>query len=199
MEAGRGPTATIIVQMGTLKVGDAFICGDYSGKVKSLIDDQGKQVKEAGPSTPVKVLGFSGLPNAGDELLVMSSEREAKTLSEERLEKKRTGKLVIPAARDFGNASRSSRRQEIAAHRAENRRAGLARSASECARPDREQEDRSRSDPWRRRSDLGERHPSGERVECRRRRFQRQGREPRRRRWPSARAFRSSFTRSSTS
>jgi translation initiation factor IF-2 len=96
VEAGRGPTATVIVQMGTLKVGDPFICGDYSGKVKSLIDDQGNQVKEAGPAVPVKVLGFTGLPNAGDELLVMSSEREAKTLSEERLEKKRTGKLASP-------------------------------------------------------------------------------------------------------
>ena len=96
VEAGRGPTATVIVQMGTLKVGDPFICGDYSGKVKSLIDDQGNQVKEAGPAMPVKVLGFTGLPNAGDELLVMSSEREAKTLSEERLEKKRTGKLGSP-------------------------------------------------------------------------------------------------------
>ena len=49
VEAGRGPTATVIVQMGTLKVGDPFICGDYCGKVKSLIDDQGKPIKEAGP------------------------------------------------------------------------------------------------------------------------------------------------------
>ena len=96
VEAGRGPTATIIVQMGTLKVGDPFICGDYSGKVKSLMDDQGQQVKEAEPSTPVRVLGFTGLPNAGDELLVMSSEREAKSLSEERLEAKRAGKLSTP-------------------------------------------------------------------------------------------------------
>ncbi len=96
LEAGRGPTATVIVQMGTLKVGDPFICGDYSGKVKSLIDDQGNQVKEAGPSMPVKVLGFTGLPNAGDELLVMSSEREAKALSEERLDTKRAGKLASP-------------------------------------------------------------------------------------------------------
>src|SRR2546430_9690218 len=52
VEAGRGPTATVIVQMGTLRVGDAFICGDYSGKVKSLIDDRGQPVKSAGPSTP---------------------------------------------------------------------------------------------------------------------------------------------------
>jgi translation initiation factor IF-2 len=96
VEAGRGPTATVIVQMGTLKVGDPFICGDYSGKVKSLIDDHGNQVKEAGPSVPVKVLGFTGLPNAGDELLVMPSEREAKALSEERLEAKRAGKLGAP-------------------------------------------------------------------------------------------------------
>ena len=96
IEAGRGPTATVIVQMGTLRIGDAFICGDYSGKVKSLIDDRGNSVKEAGPSMPVKVLGFIGLPNAGDELLVMDSEREAKTLSEERLEAKRAGKLATP-------------------------------------------------------------------------------------------------------
>jgi translation initiation factor IF-2 len=96
VEAGRGPTATIIVQMGTLKIGDIFICGNYSGKVKSLIDDRGKPMKQAGPSTPVKVLGFTGLPNAGDEFLVMETERDAKTLSEERLDAKRTGKLNVP-------------------------------------------------------------------------------------------------------
>jgi translation initiation factor IF-2 len=96
VEAGRGPTATVIVQMGTLKIGDPFICGDYSGKVKSLLDDRGKPVKEAAPSMPAKVLGFTGLPNAGDELLVMDSERSAKTLSEERVVAKRTDKLTIP-------------------------------------------------------------------------------------------------------
>jgi translation initiation factor IF-2 len=96
VEAGRGPTATVIVQMGTLKIGDPFICGDYAGKVKSLIDDHGKPIKEAGPSTPVKVLGFSGLPQAGDEFLVMESERSAKTLSEERLLGRRADKLAAP-------------------------------------------------------------------------------------------------------
>jgi translation initiation factor IF-2 len=96
VEAGRGPTATVIVQMGTLRTGDAFICGNYSGKVKSLLNDRGKPVKEAAPSMPVKVLGFTGLPNAGDELLVMDSERSTKTLSEERLLAKRTDKLTIP-------------------------------------------------------------------------------------------------------
>jgi translation initiation factor IF-2 len=96
VEAGRGPTATVIVQMGTLRIGDPFICGEYSGKVKSLLDDRGKPVKEAPPSMPVKILGFTGLPNAGDELLVMDSERSAKTLSEERLLAKRTDKLTVP-------------------------------------------------------------------------------------------------------
>src|SRR5262249_11554723 len=96
VEAGRGPTATIIVQMGTLKVGEPFICGDYWGKVKSLMDDRGRPMKEADPSTPVKVIGFTGLPNAGDEFMVMESEREARTLSEERLEAKRADKLSVP-------------------------------------------------------------------------------------------------------
>ena len=96
VEAGRGPTATVIVQIGTLKLGDPFICGDYGGKVKSLIDDHGETIREAGPSTPVKVLGFTGLPHAGDEFLVMESERSAKTLSEERLQAKRADKLTTP-------------------------------------------------------------------------------------------------------
>src|SRR5438132_2342965 len=96
VEAGRGTTASVIVQMGTLRIGDPFICGDYWGKVKSLMDDRGKPVKEAGPSTPVKVLGFTGLPNAGDEFLVMESERAAKQLSDERLEAKRASKLFVP-------------------------------------------------------------------------------------------------------
>ena len=96
VEAGRGPTATVIVQMGTLRIGDPFICGDYNGKVKSLLDDRGQPVKKAGPSTPVKVLGFTGLPNAGDEFLVMESERAAKQLSDERLEAKRATKLFVP-------------------------------------------------------------------------------------------------------
>src|SRR5207249_4413784 len=58
VEGGRGPTATVIVQMGTLKTSDPFICGDYSGKVKSLLDDRGQPVRKTGPSTPVRVLGL---------------------------------------------------------------------------------------------------------------------------------------------
>ena len=96
LEQGRGPTATVIVRMGTLRVGDSFICGNYWGKIKQLISDTGKAVKEAGPAMPVKVLGLSGLPNAGDELVVMESERATRLLSEERLFEIRNSKLAAP-------------------------------------------------------------------------------------------------------
>jgi translation initiation factor IF-2 len=96
LEQGRGPTATVIVRMGTLRVSDSFICGKYWGKVKQLISDTGKPVKEAGPAMPVKVLGLSGLPDAGDELVVMESERSVRLLSEERLMETRNSKLAAP-------------------------------------------------------------------------------------------------------
>jgi len=96
MEPGRGPTATVIVKMGTLKVGQPFLCGLQWGKIKSLINDLGKPVKEVGPGMPVKILGFDGLPKAGDELMVMESERSARTLSEERQEDQRKEKLAAP-------------------------------------------------------------------------------------------------------
>ncbi len=94
--AGRGPTATVIVQTGTLKIGTPFICGPIWGKVKSLIDDQGKPIKEAGPSTPVEVIGFDSLPHVGDELVEMESERAAKKLGDERVAEKRQEKLAKP-------------------------------------------------------------------------------------------------------
>ncbi len=78
MEVGRGPTATIIVQKGTLKVGDAFHCGSVYCKVKAMIDDQGNQVKSAPPSTPVNVLGWSEVPDCGAICKVVKNEREAR-------------------------------------------------------------------------------------------------------------------------
>ena len=96
VKAGRGATASVIVETGTLKRGQAFICGPFAGKVKLLVNDQGEQVKEAGPGKPVEVLGFAELPNVGDSLVGMDSERAAKKLSEERLEEKRKQRLVQP-------------------------------------------------------------------------------------------------------
>ena len=96
VEPGKGPTATVIPQIGTIKIGTPFICGTFSGKVKSMLNDRGQPIKEAGPATPVEVLGFSGLPNVGEELIEMDSERTAKRLSEERSGVARLEKLNAP-------------------------------------------------------------------------------------------------------
>jgi translation initiation factor IF-2 len=90
---GRGTTATVIVESGTLRTGTPFICGPYSGKVRSLVNDRGETVKSAHPGMPVEVIGFEELPNVGDHLTEMKSEREAKTLAVERQEKLRLDRL----------------------------------------------------------------------------------------------------------
>lgn len=84
MTRGRGPTITVLVQRGILRVGDPVICGSFSGKVKALINDKGKNVKEAGPATPVNVLGLDGVPDAGDILELSLSAKEAKRVADER-------------------------------------------------------------------------------------------------------------------
>ena len=90
---GRGTTATVIVESGTLKVGTPFICGPYAGKVRSLINDRGATIKSAHPGMPVEVIGFEELPNVGDHLTEMKSEREAKSLANERQEHQRLVRL----------------------------------------------------------------------------------------------------------
>lgn len=90
---GRGTTATVIVESGTLRTGTPFICGPYSGKVRSLINDLGQNVKEAAPGMPVEVIGFEELPNVGDHLTEMKTEREAKALAGERQEEMRLKRL----------------------------------------------------------------------------------------------------------
>ena len=96
VQPGRGPTATVMVQAGTLKAGVPFICGPFAGKVKTMLNDFGEVVKEAGPAMPVEVLGFAELPNVGDELVQMKNEKAAKKLSEERQEKSRDKRLQRP-------------------------------------------------------------------------------------------------------
>ncbi|MCZ6681122.1 MAG: translation initiation factor IF-2 [Candidatus Poribacteria bacterium] len=93
VDKGRGPVATVLVQNGTLKVGDAFIAGRYYGKVRAMIDDRGHRVKAAPPSTPVEVLGFTGVPEAGDQFFAVQSEKDARTISESRQAKHREKQL----------------------------------------------------------------------------------------------------------
>lgn len=84
LDKGRGPVATILINRGTLKIGDIFVVGAESGKVRALVDDKGRQIKEAGPAMPVEVLGLSGVPLAGDPLSVVENEARAREVAEYR-------------------------------------------------------------------------------------------------------------------
>jgi translation initiation factor IF-2 len=84
LDPGKGPLATVLVQRGTLHVGDNFICGKFSGRVRALYDERGKTVKEAGPSIPVQILGFEGVPSAGDSFAVVTDAVEAREIAQKR-------------------------------------------------------------------------------------------------------------------
>jgi translation initiation factor IF-2 len=89
LDKGKGVVASVLIQKGTLEIGDPFISGQYSGKVRSLYDEHGIRVKECGPSTPIQVIGFSGLPQAGDNFIVLESEKDTKEISLSRQQIKR--------------------------------------------------------------------------------------------------------------
>ncbi|MBO5940408.1 MAG: translation initiation factor IF-2 [Kiritimatiellae bacterium] len=93
LEQGFGPSAVVLVTGGTLKVGDAILIGEHFGKVRSLIDDHGRRIKEAPPSTPVKCTGLSGVPEAGAEFRVMLDEKRARTLAEETARRRKEEEL----------------------------------------------------------------------------------------------------------
>jgi translation initiation factor IF-2 len=84
LDPGKGPVATVLVQNGTLRVGDDFICGQYAGRVRAMYDERGRAVDAAGPSTPVQVLGFEGVPEAGDAFLVMSDATVTRDIAQKR-------------------------------------------------------------------------------------------------------------------
>lgn len=96
VQPGKGISATVIVEAGTLKVGKSFICGCYSGKIRTLTSDQGVSLKRAIPGMPVEVVGFEEIPNVGDEMVQMDNERAAKKLAEERQLTHRQERLSAP-------------------------------------------------------------------------------------------------------
>ena len=117
LDRGRGAVATVLVQNGTLRVGDIVVVGGTFGKVRALIDDKGKQVKKAGPSIPVEVMGLSDVPSAGDALMVVSDERVARETAEKRATRRRD--VRIAASRVAARLARdvhvdAGRRQEDA-------------------------------------------------------------------------------------
>lgn len=93
LDKGKGPVATVLVQNGTLKVGDCVVAGKIGGKVRALLSDEGERVKQAGPSTPVEILGLTEVPQAGDKVEVVENEKEMKSIIEERRLKEKESKF----------------------------------------------------------------------------------------------------------
>lgn len=94
LDKGRGPVATVIVNSGTLKVGDVFLAGTLAGKVRALTNGSGKRIEIAGPSTPVEVIGFPDVPQAGDIFVVMDDERKARQIALNRLQKQKSAEIA---------------------------------------------------------------------------------------------------------
>lgn len=93
LDKGRGPVATVLIQEGTLRAGDIYVCGIYSGRVRNMFDGRGQKIEAAQPSIPIEVLGFSGVPNAGDDFIVLADEKQARSVAEHRLLKLREKEL----------------------------------------------------------------------------------------------------------
>ncbi len=117
LDAGKGAVATILVQNGTLRVGDDFICGLYSGRVRALLDERGKTVESAGPAIPVQVLGLSGVPMAGDQFIAVADAAEAREIAQrrERLDRearsRRTAKGAVSLEDFMATAAGGEKRQ----------------------------------------------------------------------------------------
>ncbi len=94
LDKGRGPVATVLIQEGTLRQGDNFVCGQFSGRARALTSDQGKKIKEAGPAIPVEVQGFEGVPEAGEEFFVVADEKLARRIADTRATKQRERDLA---------------------------------------------------------------------------------------------------------
>lgn len=94
LDSGRGPVATVLVKQGTLAIHDPVVCGIHYGKIRALLNDRGMQVTSAGPSMPVEIIGLSGVPNAGDKLLALADEKNARQVSAHRIQKQRSKELA---------------------------------------------------------------------------------------------------------
>ena len=117
LDRGRGPVATVLVQRGTLEVGDSIVCGEAFGRVRALLDENGEPVKDAPPSRPVMVLGLTAVPGAGDNFLVVSDDRMARQIAERREARERTAQFAQRRPRvtleDLESALKSGEREEL--------------------------------------------------------------------------------------
>src|SRR5688572_15121297 len=118
LDPGKGPVATVLVSAGTLKVGDDFICGMYSGRIRALLDERGKTVKSAGPAIPVQILGIGGVPMAGDQFVVVEDALESREIAQRRqrldreAKSRRTSKSIV-SLEDFMNAAAAGEKRTL--------------------------------------------------------------------------------------
>lgn len=103
IDKGRGAIATVLIKHGTLRDGDSVVCGHYSGRIRTMTNDKGKRIKSAGPSMPVEIVGLNGVPDAGDEMIAVLSEKDAKQISEARLQKQRAKELAKKSRANLEN------------------------------------------------------------------------------------------------
>lgn len=113
LDKGRGPVATVLIQAGTLRVGDAFVVGSVSGRVRGLTSDKGERLKEAGPSIPIEVIGLLGVPEAGDQLVVVKDERAAREIAQARQQKQKDVGLASTSRRTLEELYADSKEGEI--------------------------------------------------------------------------------------
>ncbi len=113
LDRGKGVVATVLVQNGSLKIGDPFIAGPYSGKVRSMFDDHGRRVKSTGPAMPVQVLGFDGMPQAGDSIIVLKSERDTREISQKRQQLQREHERWSSHPRTLDEISRQIQKGQV--------------------------------------------------------------------------------------
>lgn len=113
LDKGRGPVATVLIQGGTLRIGDTFVVGSVSGKVRGLTSDKGVRLKEAGPSIPIEVIGLLGVPEAGDQLIVVKDERAAREIAQARHQKQKDVGLASSSRRTLEELYAESKDGEI--------------------------------------------------------------------------------------
>ncbi|NNG02207.1 MAG: translation initiation factor IF-2 [Desulfobacteraceae bacterium] len=113
LDSGRGPVATVLIQEGTLKTGDHVVCGLHYGKVRALLDDRGQQVESATPSIPVEIVGLAGVPMAGDEMVSLNNEKDAKQVSLHRTQKQRAKELAKTSRLSLDNLFERMQEGEI--------------------------------------------------------------------------------------
>ena len=113
LDAGRGPVATVLIKEGTLHAGESVVCGMHYGKVRAMLNDRGIQVEKAGPSIPVEVIGLSGVPLSGDELVVIIDDKSAKQISMHRMKKQRTMELAKPGRLSLEGLFEKMQKEEV--------------------------------------------------------------------------------------